>query len=728
MRGAILNNRRGQATLLVAVMLSTFLFFFAFVINTGVLVNAKINLQNAADLAAYAGAATQARQLTQMSHLNYEMRRRYKKFLFRYNVLGTISMPDRPDLNSPNQNGPRPWSIRDTATRAPVNVGVPTVCVAFQPDRDNYCQLNCTPRIPVPVPDPNDPINRTLALALRELEFIRSRNCGSIGVANYTLLFLWLFNSDPSLSTLQIPAAGELARVMDGMRTLGVGLGLVPAEILLNLRAKNLWNNYLALPAATNVTLATAQAAQSSPEQERVAQAFFSAYHTLSDQIFNQNVTLTEFVPALSQWEAGGMNEIRIGFDTYASYFTQETRAGNPGGATGGSSGGVRSCAAASNAQGESSPCRQELLRVTVNQVPVGFWKSTNQEISYAVKLQAKARILFSPFGSLDLVAYSAAKPFGSRLGLSGGGATSTDFTTTFTRSGVPGIPSVQGNNVLQSPAVGRVPNLGVLASETGERGQGFDGYAMQRALTRELFFDVNTNAVASGNISFDRLWRALHVAMLPNPVELGRYNIPEDLGIQTTGNSAVADPFWRHFDSEGLMAVWAPLASDFGGGSTTQVQSVLRSELETIFDQRGPGLPTPGAGASSPNALIAALIQELDNYVVKLRGGQGEYGDGFNVARLPDPFELVDSTLALGRSPATREARPLQTNQLPVELFSLDSRLLRTSWNGVDAEPRGESARTGALAGRSSYSVKFVPLKSLQGVIPELNGLEIQH
>ena len=37
---------------------------FAFVVNLGMLVSAKIALQNAADLAAIAGAATQARQMT----------------------------------------------------------------------------------------------------------------------------------------------------------------------------------------------------------------------------------------------------------------------------------------------------------------------------------------------------------------------------------------------------------------------------------------------------------------------------------------------------------------------------------------------------------------------------------------------------------------------------------------------------------------------------------------
>src|SRR3954451_23557039 len=80
----------GQASILMGMMMLTFVLFFAFVVNTGMLVNAKINLQNAADLAAYAGAAVQARQLNTAAYLNYEMRRNYKKFLFRYYVVGSF--------------------------------------------------------------------------------------------------------------------------------------------------------------------------------------------------------------------------------------------------------------------------------------------------------------------------------------------------------------------------------------------------------------------------------------------------------------------------------------------------------------------------------------------------------------------------------------------------------------------------------------------------------------
>src|SRR5947209_20289171 len=101
-------GEKGQASLMLGVMMLTFLLLFMFVVNTGMLVNAKINLQNAADLAAYAGAATQARQLSQISYLNYEMRRQYKKFLFRYYVVGNMAQDGFP--RGPAGSNPHIWS------------------------------------------------------------------------------------------------------------------------------------------------------------------------------------------------------------------------------------------------------------------------------------------------------------------------------------------------------------------------------------------------------------------------------------------------------------------------------------------------------------------------------------------------------------------------------------------------------------------------------------------
>src|ERR1051325_1998291 len=102
-------SERGQASIMIGMIVLTFILFFAFVVNTGMLVNAKINLQNAADLAAYAGAAVQARQLNNAAFLNYEMRRQYKKFIFRYYVIGSFMYTTFPNTPAKATKDARVW-------------------------------------------------------------------------------------------------------------------------------------------------------------------------------------------------------------------------------------------------------------------------------------------------------------------------------------------------------------------------------------------------------------------------------------------------------------------------------------------------------------------------------------------------------------------------------------------------------------------------------------------
>src|SRR5690348_8001083 len=113
-KARICRSEKGQASLMVGIMMLTLLFFFCFVVNVGMLVNAKINLQNAADMAAYAGAAVQARQLNRISYLNYEMRRQFKKFLFRYYVIGNMAQKNFPSGALAKGATPYNWSPNGT--------------------------------------------------------------------------------------------------------------------------------------------------------------------------------------------------------------------------------------------------------------------------------------------------------------------------------------------------------------------------------------------------------------------------------------------------------------------------------------------------------------------------------------------------------------------------------------------------------------------------------------
>lgn len=85
----ISRNQKGQVALFVALIFQLLFLFFAMVINVGLLVHHKINLQNSVDLAAYYGAMKQAEMLNAMAHVNYQIRQSWKLVTWRYRVIGT---------------------------------------------------------------------------------------------------------------------------------------------------------------------------------------------------------------------------------------------------------------------------------------------------------------------------------------------------------------------------------------------------------------------------------------------------------------------------------------------------------------------------------------------------------------------------------------------------------------------------------------------------------------
>ena len=135
----------------MALFIFTMIIMFAFTTNVGMLVHAKINLQNAADAAAYAGAAVQARQLTAASYLNWEMRRALKEFLFYYDVRSQYAaMPCFPNdafgqprqgIGCPGNDGGVRHDFRFFDPRENTNENgnnyLPSVCIIFDP-ANNY--------------------------------------------------------------------------------------------------------------------------------------------------------------------------------------------------------------------------------------------------------------------------------------------------------------------------------------------------------------------------------------------------------------------------------------------------------------------------------------------------------------------------------------------------------------------------------------------------------------
>jgi len=83
-------EQSGQAAVLIALSLFSLVVFLAMATNMGILVNDRIRMQNAADLASYAGAFEQARSLNRLTHINKRI------FVVANNVRKGLTCPGKP--------------------------------------------------------------------------------------------------------------------------------------------------------------------------------------------------------------------------------------------------------------------------------------------------------------------------------------------------------------------------------------------------------------------------------------------------------------------------------------------------------------------------------------------------------------------------------------------------------------------------------------------------------
>ncbi|MGE9745239.1 Tad domain-containing protein [Bdellovibrio bacteriovorus] len=203
-----LNNKRGQIALFVALIFQILFLFFAMVINVGLLVHHKINLQNSVDLAAYYGAMKQAEGMNVIAHTNYQVRQSWKLLAWRYRMLGSAG--DFSEHPFDKNGGGRLRGSDDDA----INPGAlsfyeaPSFCITYipfkpMPPGENTCKdlvNNSGVRIfkipPVLIDLPNIS-GRTRSLALNLRASLMER-CRDFGTFNYLMLggFVVAFNID----------------------------------------------------------------------------------------------------------------------------------------------------------------------------------------------------------------------------------------------------------------------------------------------------------------------------------------------------------------------------------------------------------------------------------------------------------------------------------------------------------------------------------------------------
>jgi hypothetical protein len=642
----------GQVSVLAALMIgTTFFLFLAFVTNTGMVVHAKINLQNAADVAAYAGAATQARQMNHIAILNYEMRRQFKKFLVRYYVLGASA-----GINQQVAPGPVPWGPN-------ASHNVPAVCIVYRRD-DNFCQLVNLPEIAIPgTVGFLDSIGQALRQVLQNIEQLRQANCEEIGLTNILALYLWLFNTEAQTSTLLSNLANTSTdlTIPSTLQAVTRGLGLVPKNLLLKKRIDSL-QGFVNYPPAKDMTLEKIESFEETGDffaRERTLNAFYSAYRTLGPKLFDDaTIFMDEILPSGTRMLE--LEPVFAEFDTYAVQPEFDAAA--------------RGCVQ-----------RYFHIPITGRTLPVAVFKRPNsRNVHYAVRLRAKARVLLSPFGEIEMTAYAAAKPFGSRIG--------PELTAdAWARNGGPGQTFLPHSTQPNPQLVQKIPNLSMLdpSVEAGNaRGQGFDNGANYTPL---LNASRDTSS-GSPTLTLQSVDRGIRTAMAPLQAERGRYVIPVDL---PTGNSTLPDGDKEYFS-------YYSEIGDFLAGAP----SPSTAFYAPIRDRESPSLDP----AQEIDDILQAvqLPQRLAPARVTISNGLRAYFGLLRAQVTRDTDELESFHFARVSNPLkTTFDTDIGANGGGGPFLMLDPNSLRSSWGGQSLAP----SRT---RGRVGYSVKLVSFSSL--------------
>lgn len=136
---SLVTGNRGQVALFFALTFQILFLFFAMIVNVGLVVHHKINLQNSADMAAYYGAMKQAELMNSIAHINYQMRQSWKLLAWRYRILGTAGATEYHPYDFKNRQ------IRQTMDKeySPPpntregNFAAPPFCITYYPFNDD---------------------------------------------------------------------------------------------------------------------------------------------------------------------------------------------------------------------------------------------------------------------------------------------------------------------------------------------------------------------------------------------------------------------------------------------------------------------------------------------------------------------------------------------------------------------------------------------------------------
>ncbi len=407
--------------------------FIAFIVNIGIFVKAKINLQNATDAAAYAGAAVQARQLTNIAYMNWEMRNVYKEWMFKYYVLGSLNLEGVAGASAsfdPNTDFTMKPYTRTTQGGAQGVVdyyNFPSVCIDFANTGGvGMCTRYLVPGLPRFEASNVLGMDETTNAFIDTIVTEKAKDCSQRSELNFYTANAWAYNVniDDADNTLSAAAPQVAANFM----------GAFPKAFELALRVRNL-EAQVNFPPMGNVCAnkgygikCNVEAGQlNKPSHERAMKAFLSGYKNIGrtpDKQMQTSFTLTELSPSLntSLQKVNSLStllipdghaatrkyylDLKLMTVNYSTFYTAFTA----------STGDVKAGGQAVSAEAQ---CNATKIGLPIPGYPLGFTKNPDILTYYAVEGKVKFTGLFNPFDqdNMILTAYAAAKPFGGRIG-----------------------------------------------------------------------------------------------------------------------------------------------------------------------------------------------------------------------------------------------------------------------------------------------------------------------
>jgi hypothetical protein len=525
----------------------TFMFvLFCFVVDFAHLINTKINLQMAADAAAYAGASWQARTLNKLGLINYRMRQNLKEFTMRLQVTHLRH----------NRNFPRGVPV-DTEQSANVE---PFICQqahgyralsGLRYDQDTNLCRNASPTTgglpPIVVPPviaSFDPFAVAIAAQIRRIADAANQECRAAAEDN-RVLAEHLIAVYRQRSQFHFEEAQKIANFLNQALQPGAG------------------GRFLSRDGETH------------PIRKIAATTFYNNLSFTNDQ---GDETITDGTPSEARIEILGSTE-----ENNSVVLRQHPINGSV-------------LYFDFNVVGDG--CVGRPAAIDFDGMLAGFSKVQKVVTYFAVRAEAKPKLFFMPQAWANqfprLVAYSAAKPFGSRLGpdrnadilvpvANRPGNNNRAMNFSFVPGDQLGLNHQGLMSLLDSlhptNSIGRPDGDQRTGWPREDNGRRVATAALQaiRAPTvfDAIFYTVFPDPVPASNYLesgiaarlFPDNMEASDVAGVALNLNESAGELPEDARVRMVANEGAGDPRYDNYATEGRASHSVPLASQLGLG-----------------------------------------------------------------------------------------------------------------------------------------------------------------